>query len=138
MPKVLIVDDSAIMRRVLREILQLCPEWECCGEAESGEAAIDAVDELNPDVVIMDVSMPGMGGVKATEAIHSSHLSVKIVILSLYKSSELMRAVFSAGATGYVLKSEAEQKLVEALNAVINNQTYTTDALNESGDPDPV
>jgi DNA-binding NarL/FixJ family response regulator len=137
MPKVLIVDDSAILRRALRGILDLHPGWECCGEADTGEAAIVAAAELKPDAVVMDVSMPGMGGVKATEAIHSSYPSVKIVILSWYKSGELLHAVLSAGATGYILKSDAERQLIAALNAVVNNQTYTTDAIAPAGAPDP-
>lgn len=125
MPKILIVDDHLIVRRGLRRIVASHPVWECC-EAESGEAALAAVPQLKPEVIVMDVSMPGMGGVKAAEAIHAAHPGVKIIILSLHKSNELIDAAFSVGATGYIVKSSADDELIDALNAVTSGETYVT------------
>ena len=125
MPRVLIVDDHFIVRRGLRRIMEPYREWTYC-EADRGEAALVAAAEFNPEVVVMDVSMPGMGGLKAAEALHATHPGVKIIILSLHKSSELVRAAFSVGATGYILKSSAEDELIDALTAVIGNETYVT------------
>lgn len=129
MPRVLIVDDHVILRRGLRGILQSHPGWDCCGEAESGEAAIAAASDVRPDVVIMDVSMPGIGGIRATEILHEKFPLLKIVLLTLHKSTELIRAGFSAGATGYVLKSDEEDQLIAALEAVSRDTVYVTTSL---------
>lgn len=129
MPKILIVDDHATLRRGLRGLLETHSGWECCGEADSGEEAIRAVAEFKPDVIIMDVSMPGMGGVKATKIIHEAFPAVQIVLLTLHKSTELLRAGLSAGATAYVLKSDAEDELVEALETASHGEVYITRAI---------
>ncbi len=126
MLKVLIVDDHATLRRGLLGLLKMYPAWEVCGEADSGEAAIRAAAELKPDVIIMDVAMPGMGGMQATQIIHEAFPAVKIVLFTLHKSTELIRAGFSRGATGYVLKSDPENELISALEAVIRDEIYVT------------
>ncbi len=129
MQRILIVDDHAVLRRGLRSILGAHPGWECCGEAQSGEEAVDTASVLQPDVVVMDVSMPGIGGVKATEILRKNFPRMKIVLLTLHKSTELLRAGFAAGATGYVLKSDGEEQLIAALEAVMRDETYVTKAL---------
>jgi CheY-like chemotaxis protein len=93
------------LRRGLRVLLETHPGWECCAEADSGEEAIRAVVEFKPDLIIMDVSMPGMGGVQATKIIHETFPTIGILLLTLHKSTELLRAAFSAGASAYVLKT---------------------------------
>lgn len=129
MPKVLIVDDHAILRRGLRGILAMHTGWECCGEADSGESAIEVASSFKPDVVIMDVSMPGMGGIKATKALHEKFPRVKVVLLTLHKSTELARAGLQAGASGYVLKSDGEEQLIAALEAAKRDQIYVTTSM---------
>ena len=124
MPKVLIVDDHSFIRRGVQTILQAFPEWEFCGEAENGKDAIRMADELKPEVIIMDVSMPGLNGIEATRAIRKSQPGVKIVLLTLHESAELLRSGFRAGARGYLLKTDAEQELVRALTVVIGEGTY--------------
>ena len=131
-PKVLIVDDHATLRRGLRGLLETHPGWECCGEADSGEEAIRAVAESKPDVIIMDVSMPGMGGVKATKIIHEAFPAVRVLLLTLHKSTELLRAGFSAGAMAYVLKSDGEDELMGALETVSRGEIYVTRAISPS------
>jgi DNA-binding NarL/FixJ family response regulator len=126
MAKVLIVDDHALLRRGVREIVEAHPGWEVCGELPSGEAAVRAAAALEPNVIIMDVSMPGMGGLKATKMIHEALPQVKVVLLTLHNSSELLRAGLSAGATGYVLKSDGEEELIHALEAACRNEFYVT------------
>jgi CheY-like chemotaxis protein len=109
---------STIMRssrRGLRALLETHPGRECCAEADSGEEAIRAAAEFKPDVIIMDVSMPGMGGVKATQIINETSPASRILLLTLHKSTELLRAGVSAGAIGYVLKSDDENELIGAL-----------------------
>ena len=124
MPRVLIVDDHAFIRRGVQSILQSFPEWELCGEAGNGSDAIPLVDSLNPDVVLMDVTMPGMNGIDATRIIHKSHPSVKIVLLTLHESSEILRSGFRAGANGYLLKADAEEELMKAMRVVVGGGSY--------------
>jgi two-component system, NarL family, response regulator NreC len=124
MPRVLIVDDHAFIRRGVQTILHPYPEWEFCGEAENGKDAIRLADELKPEIIIMDVSMPGLNGIEATRAIRKLQPEVKIVLLTLHESAELLRSAFRAGARGYLLKTDAEQELVKALAVVAGEGAY--------------
>lgn len=124
MPRVLIVDDHAFIRRGIQSILNASPEWELVGEAENGIAAIRMSRDLNPDIIVMDVSMPELNGIEAARAIHQLQPRVKIVLLTLHESAELVRSAFRAGAQGYLLKSEAEQELLRALRIVTGEGTY--------------
>jgi LuxR family transcriptional regulator, maltose regulon positive regulatory protein len=129
MPRVLIVDDHAVIRRGVQGILSTYPEWDLCGEADNGQDAIRLAGELAPEVVIMDVSMPGMNGLEATRIIHDLLPETKVLLLTLHSSSEFVRSAFRAGARGYVLKSDAENELVRALNVVIGEGTYVSPAI---------
>src|SRR5580658_6311845 len=124
MPRVMIVDDHAFIRRGVQTILHPYPEWEFCGEADNGKDAIRLADELKPEIIIMDVSMPGLNGIEATRAIRKAQPAVKIVLLTLHESADLVRNAFRAGARGYLLKTDAEQELVRALTAVIGEGAY--------------
>ena len=129
MPRVLIVDDHAVIRRGVQGILSTYPEWDLCGEADNGQDAIRLAGELAPEVIIMDVSMPGMNGLEATRIIHDLLPETKVLLLTLHSSSEFVRSAFRAGARGYVLKSDAENELVRALNVVIGEGTYVSPAI---------
>ena len=129
MPRVLIVDDHAVIRRGVQGILSTYPEWDLCGEADNGQDAIRLAGELAPEVVIMDVSMPGMNGLEATRIIHDVLPETKVLLLTLHSSSEFVRSAFRAGARGYVLKSDAENELVRALNVVVGEGTYVSPAI---------
>jgi DNA-binding NarL/FixJ family response regulator len=118
------VDDHAFIRRGVQTILNPFPEWESCGEADSGIEAIRLADELKPAVIIMDVSMPGLNGIEATRVIRKTQPDVKIVLLTLHESADLVRMAFRAGARGYLLKTDAEQELVRALNVVLGEGSY--------------
>ncbi len=124
MPRVLIVDDHAFIRRGVQTILQPYPEWEFCGEASNGSDAVRLVEELKPEVVLMDVTMPGMNGIEATRIIRSTHPQVKIILLTLHESSEVLRTGFRAGASGYLLKADAEEELLKALRVVVGEGSY--------------
>jgi DNA-binding NarL/FixJ family response regulator len=124
MPRVLIVDDHAFIRRGVQTILHAFPEWEFCGEADNGKDAIRLAEELKPEVIIMDLSMPGLNGIEATRAIRKTQPAVKVVLLTLHESAELVRNAFRAGARGYLLKTDAEQELVKALTVVIGEGAY--------------
>jgi DNA-binding NarL/FixJ family response regulator len=124
MPKVLIVDDHAFIRRGVQAILQSVPEWEMCGEADNGKDAVRLAGELHPEVIVMDVSMPGLNGIEATRSICRNNPGAKVVLLTLHESDELLRNGFQAGARGYLMKSDAEQELVRALRVVIGSGSY--------------
>jgi DNA-binding NarL/FixJ family response regulator len=126
MPKIFIVDDHAFIRRGVQGILKASPEWELCGEADNGTDAVRQVRELKPDAVVMDVSMPGLNGLEATQAIRKDDKKVKIVLLTLHESSELVRNAFQAGVNGYLLKTDAEQELVLALQVVLDHGKYVS------------
>ncbi|HEY2462404.1 MAG TPA: response regulator transcription factor [Candidatus Acidoferrum sp.] len=126
MPRVLIVDDHAVIRRGVQGILQAFPEWEICGEADSGREAIRMAQFLKPEIIVMDVSMPGLNGLEATRIIRETSPQIKILLLTLHASSELVRTAFRAGARGYVLKSDAEHELVRALNIIAGDGTYVS------------
>jgi two-component system, NarL family, response regulator NreC len=132
MPKVLIVDDHAFIRRGVQTLLQPYPEWEFCGEADSGNEAVRLVDELDPEVVLMDVTMPGMNGIEATRLIRNTHPRVKIILLTLHESSEVLRSGFRAGANGYLLKADAEEELMKALRIVVGNGSYISPRIDPS------
>ena len=118
MPTVLVVDDHAFIRRGVRSILEPFPEWELCGEAENGQEAIQKTAELNPAIVVMDVSMPMLDGIAATEAIKKSHPRTHVILLTLHNSRELLLRAFQAGARGYVLKADVDSELLKALRIV--------------------
>lgn len=131
MPRVLIVDDHAFIRRGVETILEAFPEWQVCGEAANGTDAIRLATELNPEVVLMDVTMPGMNGLEATRIIRSKQPAVKVILLTLHESSEVLRSGFRAGANGYLLKADAEEELMKALRAVIGDRAYISPKIDQ-------
>jgi len=124
MPRILIVDDHPFIRRGIQSILKAFPEWELCGEAENGADAIKLAKDTHPEVVIMDISMPGIGGIDATRAIHQMDPSAKIILLTLHDSPDLVRNAFRAGASGFLLKVDAERELMKALAIVVADGSY--------------
>lgn len=132
MPRVLIVDDHAFIRRGVETILQSFPEWEVCGEASNGSDAVQLANQLNPEVVLMDVTMPGMNGLEATRIIRKQHPEVKVILLTLHESSEVLRSGFRAGANGYLLKADAEEELMKALRVVVGDGSYISPKIDQN------
>jgi DNA-binding NarL/FixJ family response regulator len=132
MPRVMIVDDHTAIRRGVRGILQELPEWEFCGEADNGQEAVRLAKALRPEVIIMDLSMPVLNGLEATRIIREVLPQTKVLLLTLHASSELVRSAFRAGARGYVLKSDAEQELIRALNVVVGEGTYVSPRIDKN------
>jgi DNA-binding NarL/FixJ family response regulator len=122
--RVLIVDDHAFIRRGVRSILESTPEWQICGEAENGKDGIRLTAETKPDVILMDVTMPIMNGIEATRIIRKSFPEVKVVMITLHESSEMLKNAFRAGVVGYLLKTDAEQELLKALRIVTVDGSY--------------
>ena len=134
MAKILIADDHEVVRQGIRRILQVRPGWEICGEAKDGIEAIQLARTLNPDVIILDVSMPILGGLGAADDILRTNPKIKILIFTLDESKTLRMLVQRCGARGLVVKSEASNVLVDALDCVLAGTTYfsTVDELQPS------
>ena len=113
---ILLADDHTVLREGLRRILEREPDLEVVGEAETGEAALELVDRLRPDVVVMDVRMPGMGGIEATRRLRESNPYVQVVVLSAYP--DYAREALETGAAGYVLKTAPTPQLLACIRAV--------------------
>jgi DNA-binding NarL/FixJ family response regulator len=131
MNRVLVVDDHAVLRRGIQTIVKAWPGWEIAGETGSGEGAIEMAELLKPDVIIMDISMPGMGGLAATKVIHHKDSDIKILLLTLHDSLEWVRSAFQAGARGYLLKSDTEAEMMRALETVAGNGIYASPCLDQ-------
>jgi DNA-binding NarL/FixJ family response regulator len=116
--RILLVDDQRLMREGLRILLELEPDLEIVGEADNGEAALKAYAELQPDVVLMDVRMPGMDGVEATWRLHERWPDARVVILTTFDDDEYVFEGLRAGAMGYLLKDVSGSDLAEAVRTV--------------------
>jgi DNA-binding NarL/FixJ family response regulator len=124
--RILIADDHEIVRRGLRTLLSSRPGWMICAEAGTGREAICKAEEQRPDIVVMDIAMPGMNGLEATRKIRKKLPKTQVLILSLHYSDQLVREVVDAGARGYILKSDASRDLFRAIEAVRNQGTFFT------------
>jgi len=122
--RILLADDHKIVRTGLRELLEKQPLLKVVGEAEDGRIAVQLSQKLSPDVVIMDISMHDLNGIEATRQITSNSPHVKVLILSLHSGQRFMTEVFKAGASGYLLKDCDFSEVVDAIRAVIANETY--------------
>ncbi len=116
--KVMIVDDHNLVREGLKAVFAQGDEIDVVGEAGSGEEAIEMVEKVKPDVILMDISMPGMNGIQATKQIRDKHPDAKIVILTMLDQEGYVYEAIKAGATGYMLKSTSSDELVNAIQTV--------------------
>jgi DNA-binding NarL/FixJ family response regulator len=118
MTKILLVDDHTLFREGIRALLSTVPDIEVVGEAADGKQAIELAEELLPDVIVMDLVMPGMNGMQAAQHLHDQHPDMKILILSMYDDDEYVCQILKAGASGYVLKRAASDDLLRAIREV--------------------
>ena len=124
-PSILIVDDHEILRRGVSSILsQVRPQWEICGQAASGQEAVDAAAKLKPTIILLDITMPGMSGLEAALRISAMHLESKILILTMHESGALANDARRVGAKGYVTKTDAARQLVGAIETVLAGGTF--------------
>ena len=124
MAKVILVDDHQLVREGLRTLLEKDLGMEVVGEAGDGETAVKLVREFKPDVVIMDVSIPGIDGIEATKQITAENPSVKVIALSMYSNKLYVTDMFDAGASGYLLKECASMELATAIDSVLTSEVY--------------
>jgi len=127
--RVLVVDDHAVVRAGLRRILDAEPDIETVGEAPNGERAVFEAMDHKPDVVLMDVVMPGKSGIEATRAVLQAVPATTVLILSMQDDPRYVREAFDAGASGYVMKEAADDEVVDAVRAVAAGQRYLHPAL---------
>jgi len=127
--RVMVVDDHVMVRLGLATFLKVFDDLQLVGEAESGAAAIQLCDEILPDVVLMDMVMPGMDGATATRAICQKHPQVRVIALTSFKEADLVKNALEAGAIGYLLKDISGDDLVQAIrDAHMGQSTLSPEA----------
>jgi DNA-binding NarL/FixJ family response regulator len=124
--RILIADDHELFRRGVAAELTQVPGWIVAAEAVNGRDAVAMAEELKPDIVVLDLTMPELNGLEAARRIISAEPSARILILTAHESEQLVREVLSAGARGYVLKSDAGRILVAALQALLDGRSFFT------------
>ncbi len=127
--RIVLVDDHAILRSGLRRVLDAEPDLEVVGEAESAERAVFETISAKPDVIVMDVVMPGKSGIEGMPAVLQAAPDVKVLVLSMQDDPHYVREAFAAGAAGYVLKEAADTEVVGAIRAVAAGERYVHPAL---------
>jgi two-component system response regulator NreC len=122
--RVLLADDHIVMREGLRALLDRQPNLEVVGECENGREAVELAGSLQPDVVVMDVGMPGLNGIEAAKTIVDQHLGAAVVILSMHADESYVMRALQAGARGYLLKDSAAADLIGAIQAVSQGKSF--------------
>jgi len=129
MPKILIADDHAIVRTGLRTLLKEEPSMELVGEATGGYEAIKLIEEMVPDILLLDLSMPDLDGIAVTKKIKPRFPDLHILILTIHEDQAMLREAIRAGASGYILKRAAETELISAINILMRGDMYVDPAM---------
>jgi DNA-binding NarL/FixJ family response regulator len=129
--KILIADDYKIIRESLRNMIERLENMEVIGEAEDGRSVVSMARELMPDIVIMDIVMPGLNGIIAARQINSAMPHIKILALSMHNERQLVLEMFKAGASGYLLKDSASEELAQSIKTVCSNRIYLSPSIRE-------
>jgi DNA-binding NarL/FixJ family response regulator len=124
--QILVADDHEVVRKGIAAQISLCPDWEVVAEATNGRDAVELALRLEPDLVVLDFSMPELNGLAAARRIRAALPAARILILTVHESEQVVREVLAAGAQGYVLKSDAGHTLMTALEALLAGGTFFT------------
>jgi DNA-binding NarL/FixJ family response regulator len=124
MKSIVVVDDHDVVRQGVRLILRNRPDWEVVAEAEDGLDALEKISSFDPDLVILDITMPRKDGLAVAAELSKSKARSKILVLTMHDSKELARAVQKAGASGYVIKTQAARDLLRAVEAIFAGGTF--------------
>ncbi len=124
MVRVIVADDHHLVRQGIRMLLEKAEDIDVVGEAENGLEAVDMAESLTPDIVVMDISMPRLNGIQATEQIRSRVSQTQVVVLSMHADDAMVRQALRRGARGYVLKRAVGEELLLAIRAAMNGETY--------------
>jgi len=122
--RILLVDDHALVREGLRAVLARQATMQVVGEAADGREALKVIERISPDIIVMDISMPGLNGIEVTRQILKMHPNIKVLALSMHDDQEYVYDILQAGASGYVLKNRASSELVNAIEAVSRGECY--------------
>lgn len=126
---ILLADDHTIVRQGLAKVLEAEAGFSVVGEARDGREAISQVEQLKPDVVLMDITMPMLNGIEATRQIKKSNPKTKVIILSMHSHNRFISELFSLGASGYLLKDSSGTDIINAINAAIRGDTYLSPSI---------
>jgi len=132
MTRIMLADDHEVMRKGLRVMLETREGWSVCGEASNGREAVRLAAELQPDIAVIDLSMPELDGLEATRQIKREAPGTEVLVFTMYDTTRMVREVLAAGARGYVLKSDAVRHLVSAIEALSEHKPYFTSTVSES------
>lgn len=124
--RILVADDHEVVRRGLCSLLRAQPEWEVCGEAVDGRDAVEKAVQLRPEIVILDIGMPNLNGLEATRQILKANPQIRVLILTLHDSDQVVRDILDAGARAFLLKSDAARDLIAAVEALRRGKIYFT------------
>lgn len=127
--KIVVADDHAILRQGLRALLSASDEISIIGEASDGQEAIRITNQLKPDVLLIDLSMPRMNGTEAIQVLRARQPDLKIIVLTVHRTEEYVRAALDAGINGYLLKDDTHNELLSSIHAVLNGQTYLSPSI---------
>ncbi|MBL8218929.1 MAG: response regulator transcription factor [Bryobacterales bacterium] len=130
--RILLADDHAVVRKGFQFILAAQPDFEVVGEAANGKDAVDLAGSLQPDVIVMDVSMPELNGIEATRRIGEVSPKARVLALSMHRDSVYVREILRAGARGYILKDAQESELLGAVRAVGKGDGYLSPAVSDA------
>ena len=122
--RILIADDHSVVRSGLRALLQTSPDYTVVGEAENGDQAVALASQLKPDVLVMDISMPGLNGIEATAKLKRLEPSLKIVILTVHEDEEYIFQMLKAGANGYVLKTAGKKEIFASIDSAVSGERF--------------
>jgi DNA-binding NarL/FixJ family response regulator len=129
--RILIADDHDLMRRGLKALVESHPGWVVCDEAYTGREAIAKAEQTKPDIVILDISMPELNGLEAARSIRKASPNTEILILSVHYSDQLIREILEAGVRGYLMKSDPDRDLINALEKLANHRPFFTSKASE-------
>jgi DNA-binding NarL/FixJ family response regulator len=129
--RVLIADDHAVFREGLRVLLQAQPDLVVVGEASDGEEAVRKAEQLTPDVIVMDLTMPRCGGIEAINRLRRAQIKARVLVLSMHDDQTYLRAALAAGAAGYVPKRAAAKQLLDAIREVAQHRSFIAVALDD-------
>jgi len=129
--KVILADDHSLVRAGIRSLILNIPGVEVIGEADNGRDAIKLIDELNPDLVLLDIAMPELNGLEVVARISKEFSDTKVIILSMHTNEEYVVQALRSGASGYLLKDAAPNELEIAVNAVMRGETYLSPAISK-------
>lgn len=122
--RVVVVDDHAVLRQGMKHLIDAEPDMEVIGEAADGDQLLPLVARLKPDVVVMDLSMPGIGGAEAARRLKERELGCRILVLTVHEDRNYLREVLEAGALGYMLKRAPAEELIQAIRAIANGAIF--------------